>query len=545
MGQSSKYIKDTMGKYHPFAVDYRNNINELYKIFTDFNPVKADEIIKHFSSHKWNGERDVLVDSISSYAKKFDGCHEEVFKNLDTLRKPDTFAIVCGHQPALLGGPLFLVLKIISVIRVCEILNSMQDNIFFVPVFWNGSEDHNFAEFGRVTLFDNEHDLVHLNAEVDPDGKMACRIDSSVADNILNNLEEFLPDTEFTQPLLSHLKECRKDTLSKSATKLFLEWFGKYGLIILEPECIRKMAVPFIRKALCDHGKINSLISAGTEKMKEKGYPAPLPVDDSERSLCYYINEEGKRERIIVSDESGNCYLEESGRKFSSDEIVSECESYPEKFSPSAALRPIIQCGALPVAVYVAGGGELSYHFQIKDMFGYFDVAVPGMLPRPAVTVLKKSVLKKLDKFNISIDRVLSSDWDWDTIKEKLLINGNNRETAFETFVNGISDKFADLSSALKSSGISNLNSLEEEKHRFLGRIEGLKKRVESQDAVVGDGARKQFYKVRKFVFPTESYQELSIWTIYFLALYGECFLNKLYENIEPFIMDHMIFLAE
>ncbi len=537
-------IKDCLSKYHPFAVEYRNDISVKSKCFTEYDPGSYVELMSNFRTLSWDGDRQNLYDDIALYLDEF-SVTKEMAKNLELLKDKKSFLVVAGHQPAMFGGPFFLILKIISTINLCKKLNSFHQDCNFIPMFWNGSEDHNIKEFGMFKSFDNVNDLKTVNLKKDDSKQMASKIGADSLFAMITELEGILPNTEFKDELLDDLRGCIGNSLSSSFAKLMISWFGDEGLLIVEPDALRKTASPIIYSALVEHLKVSQLMTDGFLSMTTDGFSPPLPSGKKGETLVYYLNNKGVRDRIVAVENEDAFQLKDSKKIFAKDELLDILKNYPEKFSPSAALRPIVQGATMPVALYVAGGGELSYHYQIRGLFKFFDIAIPGIIPRPAATVIKKSMLKKLDKFNIPISDILTNKWDWEKVKLKAFVNGNKRVEMFCEFKDAIDLDFNHLMDKLKTIGISNVNEVENEKVRFLKRVSGLERRFESQDAAVGDGAKSQFFKMRKFLLPAEGYQDISVWTVYFICLYGPHFINWLIDNIEPLKFEHCLIVAE
>ncbi len=62
--------------------------------------------------------------------------------------------------------------------------------------------------------------------------------------------------------------------------------------------------------------------------------------------------------------------------------------SAPERLSPGAALRPILQQAAFPAVAYVGGPAEISYHRVIQPVYAALGATPPTLVPRMQVTVL-------------------------------------------------------------------------------------------------------------------------------------------------------------
>lgn len=72
--------------------------------------------------------------------------------NIQALAAPDTFTVCTAHQPALLLGPLYVVYKAVTTIRLAERLEALSGRRI-VPIFVLGSEDHDLDELNHARIF--------------------------------------------------------------------------------------------------------------------------------------------------------------------------------------------------------------------------------------------------------------------------------------------------------------------------------------------------------------------------------------------------------
>lgn len=72
---------------------------------------------------------------------------------LQPLASERCFAITCAHQANLLGGPLYWWYKIAHTIALAREATRLFPDYQFVPIYYCGSEDHDFEEVSSVNLF--------------------------------------------------------------------------------------------------------------------------------------------------------------------------------------------------------------------------------------------------------------------------------------------------------------------------------------------------------------------------------------------------------
>ena len=527
-------VEDRLLKYHPYTVAFREPGSKRYLDFSPLDGRDRQACQQAAAELKWPGDRPALVENLTTHLSRF-APPPPVLENVRHLARDNTVCVVTGHQPALFGGPLFLALKVITAIRACEELNRTGDTRF-VPVYWNGSEEHNRAEFGRATLFDREHDQVHL--ALPPDGKrrMAAMTPAEEARTLLAELAKLLPQTEYVPDLLQSVSNCVTGDLGEVQTRLFLRWFGQLGLVVVEPRWFREAAVPVLEKAMQDPAGMHEELKTDTAEVQQMGYAPQLSLHEAERTTVFYIID---GERFRIRSHNNGYALERRDRCFTATEIFDELRHHPERFSPSAALRPIVQAHVLPVAMYVAGGGELAYHVQLRRAFTHFGKKLPLILPRAAGTLIKGSLLKTVTRLQLSLDDLVAPGWEWSSVSAAAEERGAGQRGAFDRFRQHFGCAFTHLETELRDAGLTNLNDLTRERDRFLGRLEGAENRFRQQDPTVGEGPRRQYFRLRKFILPGETYQELSAWSIYFQALYGEDLLQQMAAHIAPFTHQH------
>ena len=102
---------------------------------------------KNFSPEK----RQILVDVLH---RQYDHLYpnSSIFERINLLRHPGTFTVATGHQLNLMGGPLYFIYKIVSIINLAEQLQLKYPNNKFIPIFWMASEDHDFEEINHFSV---------------------------------------------------------------------------------------------------------------------------------------------------------------------------------------------------------------------------------------------------------------------------------------------------------------------------------------------------------------------------------------------------------
>jgi uncharacterized protein YllA (UPF0747 family) len=73
-------------------------------------------------------------------------------------------------------------------------------------------------------------------------------------------------------------------------------------------------------------------------------------------------------------------------------------------FGTSALIRPILQDGWLPTAVYVAGPAEIAYFAQLPPLYDWFGTAMPTIAPRARIRVVDDPARRLLEQLRLTPD---------------------------------------------------------------------------------------------------------------------------------------------
>lgn len=74
----------------------------------------------------------------------------------------------------------------------------------------------------------------------------------------------------------------------------------------------------------------------------------------------------------------------------------------PSRFSPNAALRPVVQQALFPVHAYVGGPGEIAYWAQLKGVFAHFGRPMPHVYPRARAVLTREKLRRWQREYGLS-----------------------------------------------------------------------------------------------------------------------------------------------
>ena len=313
--------------------------------------------------------------------------------SLERLALPETVAVVTGQQVGLFSGPSYTVYKLLHAAKLAVWLTT--NGIPAVPVFWQATEDHDFAEVNHVWVFDSEHRPVKLEmrraASAQPVGGVA------LADPPVRELRTALHGLPFGEEVSDLIEETYRagSTMGKAFGELLRELLSKFDVLQVDPMLpeFRELAAPAIRAAVEAAPELTASILARNRELTGAGYHAQVHVE--EQTSLVFLLENGKR---LTLRRNGREYTL-NGRRFSTEELVERAPS----LSPNALLRPVVQDSMLPTVAYIGGAAELAYLAQSEAIYRVVLGRMPVALPRSGFTILDTRSRKLMDRYGLDL----------------------------------------------------------------------------------------------------------------------------------------------
>ena len=330
------------------------------------------------------------------------GASATTIENLDRLAKPTTFVVIGGQQPGLLTGPLYTVYKAMSIIKLAEELGRQYPHEF-VPMYWNASDDHDWAEVNHAYVIDGAGQLPRLEYPLDAqfEGWSVGEIPlDHGALTVIRRLSEALAGQGFADEVEVLLLETAEvsATFGEWFSRLMLRLFHRYGLIMVEPGLpeLKRLAIPLFEQAIEDPLVPSQLANETGDLLEARGYQRQLHKDPT---LCsFFLRENGRRETVHY----GHGTFRVGSRTYTTADLKTLLQDSPERFSPNALLRPVMSEFLFPTAAFVGGAGELNYFAQTRRIYEYFDVPMPVPHLRLGCTLIEPATSRILDKYHLS-----------------------------------------------------------------------------------------------------------------------------------------------
>lgn len=500
------------------VLDYLDRSEGLTPFYT--HPVSLQGIQKAIAARKqFATNREVLVQELK---KQYDGIEtsDKVKTNIESLLSDDTFSITTAHQNNIFTGPLYFIYKIVHAIKLADQLTVSLPGQKFVPVFYIGSEDADLDELNHITVAGQL--LTWNTKQTGAVGRMKVDKELVKLIGLMEGQLSVLPNgNEIIDLIKVHYKE--GVTLQDATFRFVNSLFADYGLVVLLPDNAnlkRQMIAVFEDDLLHQHA------SAIVEKTAANLHTAGYKVQANPREINLFYLKEDSRERI---EKTGNGWEIVNGKqKFTKEELLTELQQHPERFSPNVILRGLYQETILPNIAFIGGGGETAYWLQLKDLFDYYRIPFPMLVLRNSFLLLEKKWQDKISHLGFIPEDFFLSEQE---LLSKLVL----KETRNETKLNGSLTKLQQLYDAFKKQAAAVDSTLEKHvnslKEKTVYRLQELEKKMLRAEKRKFADQQRQIHTIKEQLFPGGGLQERKENLSYYYAKWGSTFIKQLYDH--------------
>lgn len=508
------------------------NLEPYLKDFYNYTPdlesmAKAIEDRKKFPV-----DRALLVDVLKDNYSKIEASSIQK-ENIEALLSNNTFTITTAHQPSLFGGPLYYMLKIASVINLCNRLNGQYTQFTFVPTFISGGEDHDFEEIDHLHLFGKT-----IKWEREASGSVG-RLSIDGLQQAIDTVSEILGDGPLAETMVNTLTKSLEscETYGDFVFNFVNQLFGEYGLIAvsMDNKRLKNRFAPLMKKEILEQSS-KPLISETQSELEQHKFKAQaFPRDIN----LFYLCEEGRKR---LEPDGEEFLIIDTDRRFTKDELLAELENHPERFSPNVVMRPLYQEYCLPNLAYIGGGGEIAYWLERKSQFDAFNVFYPMLIRRNSAMILNNSQLKNLAKLGFTVEDIFKD-------KDKLIFQFINASSDIEIKLddqkNKIEDAYNEIAKKSEAVDPSLSKSVLAEMTKQLKNIDNMESRIKRSLKSKQDVNVKKIEKLKEKLFPGNGLQErYDNFLPHYLAI-GESFFDMLIENLDPLDRKFICLLPE
>lgn len=453
---------------------------------------------------------------------------------------------VGGQQPGLLGGPLYTLWKAASALRLAETARAEtlpaegHEGCPILPAFWIASEDHDLDEVCRTHVFGKrllvEHERV---AGVHPPvGRIDLRPHREA---VLAELRERLARLPHAKAALELFAGLDWSTYATLLATLFAALFEPGRIVLLDPMALRRHTAPVLAACVGQAAGWDGALAEGAKTLRRGGYQPPL----ERATLFEFVPTDAGLDRRPCRYDAAEDTFDLADGPTAAGETAARIRAEPERFSPSAALRPLTQDGALPVDVTLGGSTELLYLWQIAPLYRLCGIERSHLAPRATATVLDPTTAAKARELGLDEAALLR-------VEERLA--EHDATVGGGAGVGGAEDVFAPIEARAASLGAAI------QAHRDEGNAKRIDKAVQSiehqvqrivdglrQDAARRAGrGRKQLERLARAIRPGGKPQERVEGWPSLLARHGVEGIGALVAAIDPAAPGHhLLELAE
>ncbi|HRI88174.1 MAG TPA: bacillithiol biosynthesis cysteine-adding enzyme BshC [Candidatus Hydrogenedentes bacterium] len=322
----------------------------------------------------------------------------------------DVSVIVTGQQPALFTGPLYTIYKAATAIRLAARL-SKASGTPCVPVFWLASDDHDFEEARTAYALTKQHAPMAFtySPERDVTSRAMYRVPvESSLHAMVDALAEAVPGSEFKDDVRAFLHSSLDEATSFSdwTARLLARLFRDTPLLFFTTELpvMRAASVDILAREIAEPLWSSTRVNESGARLQSLGYETQLAKGATD--CGFFLDIEGKRCKVVY--EQRDFVVPATGWRYTADELQHMLVAEPERFSPNAALRTVVQQRLFPAVAYVGGPGEVAYWGQFKALFDDLQMRMPVVYPRAQGRITTAKLNKLLHRCGVQVDELLA-----------------------------------------------------------------------------------------------------------------------------------------
>lgn len=443
--------------------------------------------------------------------------------------------IITGQQPGIFTGPLYTIYKAITAVKLAAALEA-RHGVPCVPVFWIGSEDHDFQEARSVHVITRDHRVLPIDYAPpgDIEGRPMYRVPlNGVLHNVVDELAAETVGGEFRDEITAFLHDSlnRAESLADWTALLLGRLFRDTPLVLFAPHlaAARKAAAPIFEREIREPLRSTALLNETARRLDELGFPPQVIKGEDECNFFLLVND--RRRKVLYED--GMFIIPEEELRYSGTELLAMLQSNPERFSPNVALRCIVQQHVFPTTVaYVAGPGEIAYWAQLKPLFEFFEKPMPIVYPRVQCTLVSLKLTKLLAKSGLKIadlsrnpDELLDKTLRYSAQTPAL---DHTRQAKYE--VAAILGSLAQELQRINATAANMVSGFQKEVERRFDRIE---RTLIQGDQTKLDATKAQLARLLNSLYPTRKPQERVLTIFSFLFEHGWDLMPRLIEAVD------------
>ena len=545
-------IKNNIFYYNNLYYDYIFNFEKLKNFFSyDYRNLDQYRARINFLKKTYDRNlKDNLCEELYEYNKLI-GCSKKTLDNIEALKKKDSFTLVAGQQPGIFGGPLFTIYKTISLICFSDFL-SRKLNINIIPVFWNASDDNDIDEIKSINIPSGSLEKISIDI---PEylsrlsfSKIILPIDEY--ENLVRKLLDSLQNTEFKKEIERFLNKILSTmintwenngfSVSRFFSAILTELFSRFGLIIMDPEMVslKKFSRKIIEFDISKQPEIHGAIDFNSRELAALGYHNQLKL--MRDSLDFFLNTKNGREKIKII-ENGNFHIygfDNRKNEFNQNELKDILFKNINDTSLNVITRPLLQDWILPNIATICGPGEISYYAQIKDIYTFYGIEMPVIIPRFSATIIERKIKESMNKIKLDYESLeqLPEKQAKAILKNMIGFDINSYLIDLEKEICGLINNKKEI---LRKHELDSENSFNRIENNLKKEIEILGKRIISEYGRKNSYVVDSINKIYNNLLPNKNLQERYVNIFDYINRYGFNILYEITEKLNSFDFNH------
>ncbi|OSZ79450.1 bacillithiol biosynthesis cysteine-adding enzyme BshC [Chitinophagaceae bacterium IBVUCB1] len=509
------------GNFSDLVLDYLDAHPAIRHLYS-YTPNAAGIAQAITDRNKYPVNRQLLADVLhKQYAHLTK--HDKLSDNIAKLANDNTYTVCTAHQPNLLTGYLYFIYKIIHAIKLADELNTQHPDKHFVPVYYMGSEDNDLDELGAFR-YNNHKYTWDAAGQTGAVGRMQTKSLKPLLDEVFKVLGPPGEHLDVLKEILT-VAYLQHNTIADATQYLVNELFGKYGLVVLNPDDaeLKKQIVPLLQDDLLNHtayALVNEHVEILEEQYKVQAYPRMI-------NLFYLHND--VRERI--EKRGGKWKVLNTDIEWTEEALITELQTHPQRFSPNVILRGLYQESILPDVAFIGGGAEVAYWLELKAAFDNYKVFYPPVLLRQSVLWMNGQQNKLRQQLGFEVADVFKS--------EAALIRGymsrhstgnwqvDEETTAIQGILHQLKEKATKLDPTLQASADAAFA-------KMTHQLQILEKKMLRAEKRTMQDQLQRISRLKNSIAPNNVLQERYENFIGYYAAMGAAYFDTLYKRTEP-----------
>ncbi|MCA9728878.1 MAG: bacillithiol biosynthesis BshC [Candidatus Eisenbacteria bacterium] len=266
--------------------------------------------------------------------------------------------VLAGQQPALWGGPLYSLYKLIAAIDIAAWLEA-RAGVPVLPVFWIVGDDSDFGEVSSIWLPTSQGRIVKVrDEEVPPSGTCIGTLPASRQRTLLQahaeTWREHPRGAEIWATFSAALEEV--DTWAAAQAAIFHRLLPEDPFLVVDggDPALLDVAQDFLRGP--NARTVAMLLEEGAVEARAAGIEPAFEADLATRMLFRIDGDQRK--------------------------AVDGAPGASELLAPNVLLRPCLQDWVFPNLATICGPSEIRYRMQLGPLYRALAVSEPVRLPR-------------------------------------------------------------------------------------------------------------------------------------------------------------------